>query len=203
MNNNVYPFPYGQKEVDALRLADPVLGEAMARLGMLNRPVHADLFCALLSAMVAQLISSKAADTIWRRLNERFSLTPQALAGADPNEVQACGMTMLKARAICGVAERIAEGSFSLDALKTLSDADAAAALVTLPGVGPWTAEMVLLHGLARPDIISFGDAAIRRGMKKLYGLPSLSRAEFEQYRARYSPYASVASIYLWKISSL
>ena len=195
MNSKTYPFPYGKKEMDALSLADPVLGEAIARLGMLNRPVQKDLFCALISAMVAQLISARAADTIWNRLCLRFPLTPQALAAADPNEIQACGMTMKKARALCGVAERIAEGSFSLEVLRTLSDADAAAALVALPGVGPWTAEMVLLHGLVRPDIISFGDAAIRRGMKKLYGLPTLSREVFEQYRARYSPYASVASI--------
>ncbi len=200
--SKTHPFPYGAQEMAYLSAADPVLGEAIARLGMQYRPVQDDLFCALIFSMVAQLISAKSADTIWERLQARFLLTPEEMARADPDAVQACGLTMRKARAICGAARRIAEGSFCLSSLKDLSDDAAIAALVSLPGVGPWTAEMVLLHGLERPNILSFGDAAIRRGMQRLYHLPSLSREVFEACRARYTPYASVASIYLWKISA-
>ena len=200
--SKTHPFAYGGQEIAALSAADPVLGRAIAHLGMLSRPVHDDLFCALLSSMVAQLISAKSADTVWNRLKARFSLTPQAIANADPNAIQACGMTMRKARAICAAAQYIAEGRLPLESLKNLSDEDAIKALTLLPGVGLWTAEMVLLHGLERPNILSFGDMAIRRGIKRLYGLSSLSREEFDALYARYCPYASVASIYLWKIAA-
>ncbi|MNI94367.1 hypothetical protein D3C73_1524610 [compost metagenome] len=73
--------------------------------------------------------------------------------------------------------------------------------MTVLPGIGVWTAEMLLMNCLERPDILSWGDIAIRRGIMNLYGLPALTREEFEQYRLRYSPYGSVASIYLWEIS--
>jgi len=60
---------------------------------------------------------------------------------------------------------------------------------------------MFLIFSLERPDIVSWGDLAIRRGMMNLYGLSSLSRDQFEEYRRRYSPYGSVASLYLWAVA--
>lgn len=88
-----------------------------------------------------------------------------------------------------------------LDDLQTLSNAAVVERLTAIKGVGRWTADMLLLNCLERPDIVSWGDMAIRRGMVKLYGLTNLSDPQFEAYRARYSPYGSVASIYLWRIS--
>lgn len=73
--------------------------------------------------------------------------------------------------------------------------------LSKLKGVGEWTAEMPLIHSLERPDILSYKDLGIRRGLIKLYSLEELSKEEFETYRKRYSPYNTVASLYLWKIS--
>ncbi|HEY2492809.1 MAG TPA: DNA-3-methyladenine glycosylase 2 family protein, partial [Paenibacillus sp.] len=60
---------------------------------------------------------------------------------------------------------------------------------------------MMLMNAMERPDVVSWGDIAIRRGMMKLYGLSELSKEQFEEYRLRYSPLGSVASIYLWTIS--
>ena len=73
--------------------------------------------------------------------------------------------------------------------------------LIMLKGIGKWTAEMVLIHSMERRDVVSWGDIAIRRGMMKLYGLPAITKEQFEQYRLRYSPLGSIASIYLWAIS--
>jgi DNA-3-methyladenine glycosylase II len=67
--------------------------------------------------------------------------------------------------------------------------------------VGIWTAEMILIFSMERPDVLSWGDLAIRKGMMKLYGVETLDRARFERYRKRYSPCGSVASLYLWEIS--
>jgi len=74
--------------------------------------------------------------------------------------------------------------------------------LVSLPGVGVWTAEMMLIFSLQRPDVVSWGDYGIRKGMMKLYGLDELTREQFDKYRKRYSPYGSVASLYLWEIAA-
>jgi 3-methyladenine DNA glycosylase/8-oxoguanine DNA glycosylase len=75
--------------------------------------------------------------------------------------------------------------------------------LLSLRGIGVWTAEMLLLFSLSRPDVVSWGDQAIRRGMMNLYGLKKLTKEQFYRYRRRYSPYGSVASLYLWALSGM
>ena len=85
------------------------------------------------------------------------------------------------------------------DGLRELPDDEVIARLVALNGVGIWTAEMILIFSMERPDVVSWGDLAIRRGMMKLYGIGTLDRAAFDRYRKRYSPYGSVASLYLWR----
>lgn len=64
-----------------------------------------------------------------------------------------------------------------------------------------WTAEMLLIFSLQRPDVVSSKDLAICRGMMNLYGLKELSKEKFERYRKRYSPYGSIASLYIWELS--
>jgi len=75
--------------------------------------------------------------------------------------------------------------------------------LTSLKGVGVWTVEMLLTFSLCRPNIVSYGDLAIRRGMMRLYGHTELPKECFERYAKRYAPYGSVASFYLWELSSL
>jgi len=76
------------------------------------------------------------------------------------------------------------------------------ARLSALRGIGVWTAEMILIFSLQRPDVVSWGDLGIRRGMMTLYGRDDLDRAAFDRYRARYSPFGSVASLYLWRVAA-
>jgi len=85
--------------------------------------------------------------------------------------------------------------------LAHLSDEEVIKQLSLLNGVGIWTAEMLLIFSLQRPDVVSYGDLGIRKGMMKLYGLESLTKKQFESYREHYSPYGSVASLYLWELS--
>lgn len=181
---------------------DEVLGAAITRLGKLERVIIPDLFTALVYAIVGQLISVKAVHTIWGRMQERFGeITPHHLAIQTAEDIQGCGMTMKKAVCIHQIAQTIARGQFQLDDLYDLSDTEVIKKLMTLHGVGKWTAEMMLINSMERPDVVSWGDIAIRRGMMKLYGLSSLTKEQFDQYRLRYSPFGSVASIYLWEIS--
>lgn len=195
-------FEYGQTEIDFLSGADPVLGEAIQRLGRIERVTMPDPFTALIHAIVGQLISAKAAHTIWERMRDRLGpITPANLAGQRTETIQSCGMTMKKAACITDIAQAISTGAFSLEELRELADAEVIQRLMTLKGIGRWTAEMLLIHAMERGDIVSWGDIAIRRGMMKLYGLPSLTKEQFDAYRQRYSPHGSVASIYLWRLS--
>ncbi|BFH68586.1 MAG: DNA-3-methyladenine glycosylase 2 family protein [Paenibacillus dendritiformis] len=195
-------FDYGEREINYLRSADAALGAAMARLGRVERVIIPDPFAALVHAIVGQLVSVKAANTVWERMQDRLGeISPRNLAAQPVERIQGCGMPLTKAERIREIARMAATGAFDLQELRRLPDAEAAARLMTLPGVGKWTAEMLLLHALERPDIVSWGDIAIRRGMMALYGLDAITKAQFDRYRQAYSPYGSVASIYLWVLA--
>ncbi len=195
-------FAYTTVETAYLSERDPVLGAYISKTGMIAREVNPDVFASLVDSIVSQQISNKAADTVYRRLVALVgNITPQALYAADVAAIQQCGMTVRKAGYLKGVAEAALTGAVDFDALKTLPDAEIVKLLSSLSGVGVWTAEMLLLFSLQRPDVLSWGDLAIRRGIMALYGLTGLTKAEFELYRKRFSPYGSVASLYLWQIS--
>ena len=92
---------------------------------------------------------------------------------------------------------------YSSEDIARMDDAAAIAALSALKGIGVWTAEMILLFCLERPDVLSFGDLGIHRGMRMVYHHRKVTRQVFEKYRRRYSPYGSVASLYLWAVSHM
>ena len=88
-----------------------------------------------------------------------------------------------------------------LEALHTMSDEEVCRELSSLKGVGVWTAEMLMTFSMQRPDVFSFGDLAIHRGLRMLYHHRKIDKKLFEKYRRRYSPYGTVASLYLWAIA--
>jgi len=195
-------FEYGIEEIAYLKSVDPTLGAAITRLGKVERVIIPDLFTALIYAIVGQLISVKAAHTIWTRMQDQLGeITSHNIAMQSPDDIQACGMTMKKAVCIQHIAHTIEQGAFNLDELHSLTDTEVIRRLIALNGVGKWTAEMLLINSMERRDVVSWGDIAIQRGMMKLYGLSEITKSQFDQYRLKYSPLGSIASIYLWTIS--
>jgi len=195
-------FEYGDEEINYLKSVDKLLGEVIDRIGKIERVIIPDLFPALVYAIIGQQISLKAARTIWARMMERFGrITPERIAGLSVEEIQQCGMQTTKAKYIQGIAKKVADGELDLEELRSLPDKEVIKRLSSLNGIGVWTAEMLLLNCLERKNIISYGDIAIRRGIMKLYNLNELTKEQFIVYKNRYSPYASVASLYLWKLS--
>ncbi|WP_312520005.1 DNA-3-methyladenine glycosylase 2 family protein [Anaerospora sp.] len=195
-------FHYGQMELDYLRKKDKKLGEAIDRIGFIEREVIPDLFTALVNSIVAQQISIKAVDTIWGRMEERFGeITAPNIAKQAVEDVQQCGMTMKKAVWIKSIAESVCTGDLDLNELAQLPDEEVCRRLCLLDGIGLWTAEMLMTFSLQRKDVVSWGDLAIRRGMMRLYHHKKLDKAKFERYKKRYSPYGTIASLYLWRIS--
>jgi len=195
-------FVYGGVEIAHLKARDKRLSEAIDAIGAIRRPVEPDLFTALVHSIVSQQISTKALETIWGRITAAFGrVSPEAVLALSVDELQAFGISFRKAGYIRGAAEKIAAGAFDLDEVAQMPDDQATFALSRLDGVGVWTAEMLLLFSLQRPNVFSFDDLAIHRGLRMLYRHKEITRERFERYRRRYAPYGSVASLYLWAIA--
>lgn len=193
---------YGAQETDYLKSRDRRLGEAIDRIGHIKRAVDTDLFSAVVHQIIGQQISIAAQETLWRRLTERIgSIDADSILSLGRDELQAVGITYRKADYIQDFAGKIKSGVFDVEALWSMSDAQVAGALSSLKGIGDWTAEMIMIFCMQRPDIVSFGDLGILRGMRMLYRHRSIDRAKFEKYRKRYSPYGTTASLYLWAIA--
>ncbi len=197
-------FRYGQTEIDHLKRRDKKLGAAIEALGPIEREIRPDPFEGLVMSITAQQISSKAANAIRGRLRTLFgTITPDRVARTDSSEIRNCGLSIRKAEYIKGIADAALRGEIDFSRLGEMTDEEVVRQLSSLRGIGVWTAEMLLLFSLSRPDVVSWGDQAIKRGMMNLYGLKKLTRAQFDRCRKRYSPYGSVASLYLWVLSGM
>jgi len=194
---------FTQEEYEALRKKDRKLAQAMDKVTMYERSVDPDLFRSLVSNIVGQQISMKAFDTVWKRFLARFgSITPEILFEASLEDIQSLGISMRKATYIHRLAEKVRSGALDLEGLWTMSDEEVARTLITLDGIGLWTAEMIMIFTMGRKDVMSYGDLAIKRGLMMLYGHKEITRERFEKYRKRYSPHGTLASLYLCEISS-
>ena len=195
-------FQYGETEINYLKHKDKKLAWAIEQIGHIERKLDANLFAAVVRHIVGQQISSKAQATVWARLEAKLTtVTPLAIYAVSAEELQSLGMSLRKAEYIKDFASKIISGEFDLQAVEQLPDEEAIAALSSLKGIGRWTAEMILLFCLQRPDILSYDDLAIQRGLRMLYHHRKITRELFNKYQKRYSPYGSTAAIYLWAIA--
>jgi DNA-3-methyladenine glycosylase II len=143
---------------------DPVIRDLMRRHGAcgLAQAQRADPFRALLHAIIAQQLSTKAAATIEGRFAALFAGRPTAaaIASTPDDRLRAVGISPQKLRYIRDLCARTMDGSLSLDALEVLPDDDVIIALTSVMGIGRWTAEMFLMFRLHRPDVLPLGTLA-------------------------------------------
>ncbi len=195
-------FEYGETEISYLKNKDKKMAEVIEQIGFVKREVDTDLFSSVIHHIIGQQISTKAQATIWKRMSDSLgTVNAENISAADPAQLQLLGMSFRKVEYIRDFAEKVHSGAFDLDAISGMKDQDAIKELSSLKGIGVWTAEMILLFCLQRPDIFSFDDLAIQRGLRMVYHHRKIDRKLFEKYRRRFSPYCSVASLYLWAVS--
>ncbi len=193
---------YGEKEINYLKSKDKKLAAVIDRVGYIERLTDEDLFSSVVHHIIGQQISTAAQRTIWGRLTEKVDVVDaQHLLDLGREELQSIGMTFKKAEYILDFCEKIVDGSFNLEALEDMSDEEVIDALSSLKGIGVWTAEMIMTFCMQRPDVVSYGDLAILRGMRMLYRHREIDKTRFGRYKKRYSPYGTVASLYLWAIA--
>lgn len=198
--------PSGETALEHLRRADPVLGELIARLGPLQIPTEptSSLFAALAEAIVYQQLTGKAAGTIFSRVRALFParrLTPGRLLELDDTELRGAGLSHGKLSSLQDLARRTASGELpTLARVRKMSDDEIVEALTVVRGIGRWTAEMLLLFRLGRPDVLPLDDYGIKKGFALVFGKRELPTPnELAAHGARWRPYRSLASYYLWR----
>ncbi len=161
-----------------------------------------DAFLTLMRSIVGQQISSKAADSVWGRIENLLgAVTPESILGVSYDNLRACGLSGRKSEYVVGIAEAWLMG-YSEIVWSELSDEEATSRLVALRGVGEWTAEMILIFSLLRPDVFPIADIGVIRSMERLYNQGNaLSESELMAIAEPWRPYRTVATWYLWRSS--
>jgi 3-methyladenine DNA glycosylase/8-oxoguanine DNA glycosylase len=197
-----------RKAIRHLRGADPALGEIIGRVGRFAMELKSSrsLFGALAEAIVYQQLSNKAAATIYRRVEALFprakaGFTPRHILGASDEALRGCGLSRAKVLAVRDLARRVHAGELpTLEAAAALADQELIDRLVTVRGIGRWSAEMFLMFRLGRPDVLPVDDYSLRKAyamafMKRTPPTPQALARHGEKWR----PYRTVASWYLWR----
>lgn len=178
-----------------LAAAEPRFARALALTGPLPLRRQADGFTALLDAIVGQQVSVASANAIWARMEAAGVTDQAAMARASDDELRAVGLSRQKAR----YGRALANAGIDFNALRTIPNADVIATLVTVPGIGAWTAEIYAMFALGRADVFAPGDLALQEGVRVLFDLSARpSEKALRAMAAAWSPWQSVAARILW-----
>jgi len=171
-------------------------------LGEIETYYIEDPFTALVNQIIYQSISFKAANTIWERFYDNFApITPLSIINRTQEELKHSGLSNSKARYIHNVANAFLDHSINLN-FNSLSDQEVIDEVTKIKGIGLWSAQMFLIFCLNRPNVISYGDFAIRRAIEWLYDIDhKLTEEEFAYYVDLFSPYNTLASHVLWEVT--
>ena len=178
-----------------LAAREPRFAEALPLCGPLPLRRETDGFGALLRAIVGQQVSVASARAIWGRL-EALGLTDAgAMAAASDEDLRAAGLSRQKAR----YGRALAQAGTDFNVLRGVPDADVVTALVAVPGIGVWTAEIYAMFALGRADVFAPGDLALQEAARMLFGLEARpSEKALRAMAEDWSPWRSVAARILW-----
>lgn len=185
-----------------LRALDPRWGAIIDAVGPCRLQIRPDRFGTLVRAIIGQQISSKAATSIDKRLRD-LAGEPHAhapLLAVGEEGLRSVGLSGVKARYVLNLARAVGDGAVPLDEVHGWEDDAIVAALTSIKGIGPWTAEMFLIFALGRPDVLSVGDLGLRVGLRSFYRLDELpTPRECRELTEAWRPYRTVAMWYLWE----
>lgn len=196
-------FEYGQKEIEYLKQKDKRLAHVIDQIGYIEREVDEDLFSAIVHQMISQQISNQAQATIWKRLNDQYkTVDANTILAKGIENLRSVGISSRKAEYIMDFADKVQRKQFDLESLWNQEDDEVIYNLIQIKGIGVWTAEMILLFCMQRKNILSFQDYGIQKGLRMIYHHRKIDCKLFKKYKRRFSPYCSVASLYLWAVAN-
>ena len=162
-----------------------------------------DPFNLLVRCVVAQQISTKAAESIYAKLAAAAGGPPvarEALLKLSDAELKACGLSGAKQRTLRAVADRVAANPALYAKIADVPDEELREHLVSIKGIGPWTVDMFLMFAISRPDVLPVGDFGLRAGVRDEFGLKELpTKEELEKIAEPWKPYRSIATWYFWR----
>ncbi|WP_437318445.1 methylated-DNA--[protein]-cysteine S-methyltransferase [Sorangium sp. So ce385] len=198
--------------VERLRASDAALGRLIDRVGPFGMRLDrtSSLFLALAESIVYQQLTGKAAATIFARVRALFppaheGFTPEQVLRASDEQLRAAGLSRAKLLALRDLARRTQNGELpTLAEVHGMDDEAIIERLTQVRGIGRWTAEMLLMFRLGRPDVLPVDDYGIRKGFAIAFKQRDLpGRKDLERRGARWKPYRTVASWYLWRAAEL
>jgi DNA-3-methyladenine glycosylase II len=194
--------------IEEVRTRDPVLANLVALVGPIRyRPRNADgHFGALVRSIVFQQLAGRAAQAIFGRVQATVGspLSPQALAAVSDDALRSAGLSANKLASLRDLAAKVLDGTVDLSASSRRSDEEIIASLVTVRGIGRWTAEMYLMGELRRLDVWPVDDLGVRQGYRLAWGLDvPPGPKELAPLGDRFRPYRSVVARYCWEAVAL
>jgi 3-methyladenine DNA glycosylase/8-oxoguanine DNA glycosylase len=197
---------YKSKAVVHLRKADPVMARLIDTIGTCKLTLRdqGSHFDAIARSIVFQQLSGKAASTIHGRFEGLYggrSPLPAELTETSDELLRQAGLSRGKSAYLKDLAARVVSGDLPVETLHELSDEDVIAALTRVKGIGRWTAQMFLMFRLGRPDVLPDLDLGVQKGIQIAYRLRKLPSPErVKKIGAKWAPYRTIASWYLWRL---
>lgn len=192
----------GRAASAALVRRDPDFAPLKERFGPARVPVGEPVFAALVRAIANQQLSIQAAATVYGRVVDLCEghVTPDRILAVSNDRLRRCGLSRAKTDYVRGLAQAAALADSPLTGLDEAPDDEVMERLTALKGLGRWTAQMLLIFTLNRPDVLPTGDLGVRDAVRIVKGLEARpSERELELLAEPWRPYRSVASWYLWK----
>tara|TARA_Y100000746_G_scaffold217806_1_gene213874 strand:- start:828 stop:1457 length:630 start_codon:yes stop_codon:yes gene_type:complete len=191
---------YWSEACAELCVKDPVLAKVIKKYPEPILTSKGDLFSTLIRSIVGQQISVLAADAIWGRFIALVGeVSPEPILKPTPEMLKNCGLTSRKVEYIRGISETWTREYAGLD-WEILSDDEVKRKLIALRGVGPWTAEMILMFSLLRPDIFPIDDIGAIRAIENIYnGGEVMTKDELLDQANNWAPWRTVATWFLWR----
>ncbi len=197
------PHEHGGPAVAHLLAADALLAEVIRRTAPLPARTAGPVYDELVRAVLYQQLAGPAAAAIERRLRALFGgdyPRPHELIRASDDVLRGSGLSRQKVSYLRDLAAHATAGHID-EHLRDLEDASVIAAVTAVRGLGRWSADMLLIFGLGRPDVLPVGDFGIRKAMQQVYGLAALpAPVEMERIAAPWRPFRSTATQYLWRV---
>lgn len=192
-------------ESRALARLDPEMERLLAQFGPVEFRwgVKLPYFAALARSITFQQLAGSAATAIWNRvvLACDEDLTPEVILKKRLPTLRKAGLSASKAGSIKDLARKVADGVIELERFPKLDDASIIEQLVTVRGIGEWTAQMFLMFQLDRPDVWPILDYGVRKGYSRIYGHePMLTPKQLLPLGERFQPYRSFAAWYCWRV---
>ncbi len=192
---------YWNQAIKDLADADSILKTVIEEKAQLNIKMKRDPFITLARAIVGQQISVKAAETIWGRLLVLESaLTPLKIKNISERKLKTVGLSSRKVEYLKDLAHKFNTKSLDVDSWKILKDTEIIEKLISVRGIGVWTAEMFLIFYMGRPNVLPVADIGLQRAMSLRYknGI-SITKSEMESIGKKWMPWRTVATWYLWR----